>query len=47
MNHDAFLEMRCQKKFVNLPGATNVFVEPDALDAVSLETVDWYLRTLR
>jgi predicted phosphoribosyltransferase/predicted alpha/beta-hydrolase family hydrolase len=39
--------VRCQHRLVVVPGATHLFEEPGALEAVARSAVDWFSRTLR
>lgn len=43
LNQEAFKKMLCPKKLVIIPGASHLFEEPGALEAVARKTVDWFL----
>ncbi|NRG18737.1 dienelactone hydrolase family protein [Rhizobiales bacterium] len=42
LNEDALAQLRCQKKLTIVPGATHLFDEPGALEAVIREASDWF-----
>lgn len=42
LNQTALEELRCQKRLEIVPGATHLFEEPGALDAVSRLAVAWF-----
>ena len=46
MNQRSLALLRCEKELVIVPGATHLFEEPGALDAVAALARDWFLRYL-
>src|ERR1700682_3646198 len=46
LNRAAFEQLRCEKRFVIVPGATHLFEEPGALDQVAALARDWFQRYL-
>lgn len=46
MNRDAFAQLACQKRLEIVSGATHLFEEPGALEAVARLAGDWFLRHL-
>jgi pimeloyl-ACP methyl ester carboxylesterase len=46
LNREALGQLRCEKQFVIVPGATHLFEEPGALDEVARLARDWFLRHL-
>jgi putative phosphoribosyl transferase len=46
LNRHAFGQLRCDKRFVIVPGATHLFEEPGALDQVAALARDWFQRYL-
>jgi len=46
MNRDAMAQMRCQVKLEIIPGATHLFEEPGALEAVASLAGDWFTQHL-
>jgi dienelactone hydrolase len=46
MNEDALAHLRCEKRLEIVPGATHLFEEPGALDAVAGLARDWFARHL-
>ena len=46
LNRDAFSRMRCEKRLTVVPGATHLFEEPGALEAVSRHAAEWFNTTL-
>lgn len=46
LNRRAYDQMRCEKRLVIVPGATHLFEEPGALDAVARHARDWFERYL-
>lgn len=46
LNREALAELRCEKALAIVPGATHLFEEPGALDAVIGLARDWLLRHL-
>lgn len=46
LNRDAFSRMRCEKRLTVIPGATHLFEEPGALEAVSRHAAEWLNTTL-
>ena len=47
LNRMAFAQLRCEKQLVIVPGATHLFEEPGALDAVARLARDWFERYLK
>jgi len=47
MNRQAQRELRCESKLEIVPGASHLFEEPGALDAVARLASDWFLQKLR
>jgi putative phosphoribosyl transferase len=43
-NRAALHELRCEKRLEIVPGATHLFEEPGALDAVAHLAADWFVR---
>jgi pimeloyl-ACP methyl ester carboxylesterase len=46
LNRDALRRLDCEKSLVVVPGATHLFEEPGALDAVARHAADWFARHL-
>src|SRR5882672_8662434 len=46
LNRWAFGQLRCEKRFVIVPGATHLFEEPGALDEVARLARQWFVRYL-
>lgn len=46
LNRDALARLNCDKSLVIVPGATHLFEEPGALDAVVEAAADWFARHL-
>ncbi len=46
LNRNAFSKMHCSKEMRIVPGATHLFEEEGALDAVAIESVNWFGRHL-
>ena len=46
LNEQAYAQLQCEKRIELVPGATDFFDEPEALDRASQLTVDWFLRHL-
>jgi dienelactone hydrolase len=46
LNRQALASLPCRKELAIVPGATHLFEEPGALDAVSSLARDWFLRHL-
>ena len=46
LNREAFAQLRCEKRFLIVPGATHLFEEPGALDEVARLARDWFQRHL-
>jgi putative phosphoribosyl transferase len=46
LNREAFAQLRCEKQLAIVPGATHLFEEPGALDAVARLAGDWFLSHL-
>ena len=42
LNEEAFAELRCKKELKIVPGATHLFEEPGALEAVARMAADWF-----
>lgn len=42
LNRQAFKQLKCEKQFALVPGATRLFEEPGALDEVAALTRRWY-----
>jgi dienelactone hydrolase len=42
LNEEAFAELRCEKEFKIVPGATHLFEEPGALESVARLAADWF-----
>jgi putative phosphoribosyl transferase len=47
LNRAAFAQLSCEKQLVIVPGATHLFEEPGALDAVARLARDWFERHLK
>ncbi|MGW3771424.1 phosphoribosyltransferase family protein [Actinomadura verrucosospora] len=47
LNQRAQRRMRCQNRLTVVPGATHLFEEPGALQAVTAHATDWFLASLR
>lgn len=41
LNKEALAELRCEKELKIVPGATHLFEEPGALEAVARLAADW------
>lgn len=46
MNQDAYARLPCEKELVIIPGATHLFEEPGALEAVARISGNWFSRHL-
>jgi putative phosphoribosyl transferase len=46
LNEDAHTQLRCEKGFVVIPGASHLFEEPGALEEVARLTTGWFKRYL-
>jgi dienelactone hydrolase len=46
LNREALAQLRCEKQFMIVPGATHLFEEPGALDVVARSASDWFERHL-
>lgn len=46
LNRETWDRMRCEKRLTVIPWASHLFAEPGALEAVTRETVGWFLRYL-
>jgi pimeloyl-ACP methyl ester carboxylesterase len=46
LNRWAFGQLRCEKKFVIVPGASHLFEEPGALDEVARLAREWFVSYL-
>ena len=44
LNRKALAELRCEKQFVIVPGATHLFEEPGTLEEVARLARDWFVR---
>ncbi len=42
LNRDAYSRMRCEKRLTVVPGATHLFEEPGALEAVARHAAEWF-----
>jgi putative phosphoribosyl transferase len=47
LNRDALAKLNCEKSLFVVPGATNLFEEPGALDQVARAASDWFALHLR
>jgi len=47
MNRDALMQLRGEKRLEIVPGATHLFEEPGALEAVARHAAEWFQRYLR
>ncbi len=45
-NEDAYRHLTAEKQLVVVPGATHLFEEPGALEAVAREACRWFVRYL-
>jgi putative phosphoribosyl transferase len=46
MNEEAYTKLRCEKELKIVPGATHLFEEPGALEAVARLAAEWFHRHL-
>ena len=46
LNEKAYRMLRCEKRMVLIPGATHLFEEPGALEAVAELAKEWFLNHL-
>ena len=46
MNEEALAQLRCEKRFEIVPGATHLFEEPGTLEEVARLAADWFVRHL-
>jgi len=46
LNEEAYARLTCPKRLEIVPGATHLFEEPGALDAVARLAADWFVRHL-
>jgi hypothetical protein len=46
LNQQAFAELPCEKELKIVPGATHLFQESGALEAVACLAADWFRRYL-
>jgi hypothetical protein len=46
LNAEAARELRCEHRLEIVPGATHLFEEPGALEAVARLARDWFVRHL-
>lgn len=46
LNREAFARLGCRKRLEIVPGATHLFVEPGALEAVGVLAAEWFRRHL-
>ncbi len=44
LNKKALARLRCEKKFIVVPGATHLFEEPGTLETVARHASDWFLQ---
>ncbi|MEW6132753.1 MAG: alpha/beta family hydrolase [Pseudomonadota bacterium] len=42
LNEQAFADLKCEKRFVIVPGATHLFEEPGTLEEVAAQAADWF-----
>jgi putative phosphoribosyl transferase len=47
LNRAAFAQLNCEKQLVIIPGATHLFEEPGALEAVARLAREWFERYLK
>lgn len=47
LNQAAYARLKCEKKLEIIPGATHLFEEPGALEAVALLAADWFGKYLK
>jgi len=47
LNREALAQLRCEKRLEILPGATHLFEEPGALEAVARLACEWFQRHLQ
>ena len=47
LNERAYASLQCEKAFELVPGATHLFEEPGALEAVAALAADWFVQHLR
>src|SRR5262249_6620417 len=47
MNHEAYDQMRCEKRMEIGPGASHLFQEPGALERVAELAREWFTRHLK
>ncbi|HYD79973.1 MAG TPA: alpha/beta family hydrolase [Paucimonas sp.] len=46
LNRSSYMALHCEKRLDIVPGATHLFQEPGALDAVALSAAEWFHRYL-
>lgn len=46
LNQQAYDQLRCEKKFVIVPGATHLFEEPGTLEEVARQAASWFAHHL-
>jgi putative phosphoribosyl transferase len=46
LNREARAKLRCPSELVVIPGATHLFEEPGALEAVAAHAGEWFERNL-
>jgi hypothetical protein len=44
LNRQAYEQLRCEKELAVIPGATHLFEEPGALEAVADKAAVWFTR---
>jgi putative phosphoribosyl transferase len=47
LNQGAYEQLKTEKRFDIVPGATHLFEEPGTLDAVAELAIQWFVRYLR
>jgi len=47
LNEAAYRALRCEKDLRIVPGATHLFEEPGALEAVAALAAEWFVRHLK
>ena len=47
LNRNAYAQLTCPRKLLSVPGATHLFEEPGALDAVARLASEWFITHLR
>jgi putative phosphoribosyl transferase len=46
LNREAFARLRCERRLTVVPGATHLFEEPGALEAVARHASEWFTQHL-